>query len=81
MPTLTVVGHFSTALIVAWIVPRRVLMLAKATLFDNPIGGALLSWLGVLPLRRASDESGRAGEPEVAAFPGELGEHDECERE
>jgi 1-acyl-sn-glycerol-3-phosphate acyltransferase len=58
-PLLLVVNHPNAlvdALLVGWIMHRRVLITAKATIFRNPIGGALLRWLGVLPLRRASDE-------------------------
>jgi 1-acyl-sn-glycerol-3-phosphate acyltransferase len=58
-PLLVTVNHPNAlvdALIVGWVVPRRILITAKSTLFKNPIAGALLSWLGVLPLRRASDE-------------------------
>lgn len=52
------------ALLVGWVVPRRVLITAKATLFANPVAGALLRSLGVVPLRRASDEAKRAeGKP------------------
>jgi 1-acyl-sn-glycerol-3-phosphate acyltransferase len=64
-PLLLAVNHPNAlvdALIVGWVVPRRVLITAKSTLFKNPLAGALLSWLGVLPLRRASDERrGTAG--------------------
>lgn len=58
-PLLLVVNHPNAlvdALLIGWIMPRRVLITAKATIFKNPVGGALLRWLGVLPLRRASDE-------------------------
>ena len=63
-PLLLVVNHPNAlvdALLVGWIMPRRVLITAKATIFGNPIGAALLHWLGVLPLRRASDEPSGAG--------------------
>ena len=63
-PLLLVVNHPNAlvdALLVGVAVPWRVLMLAKATLFTNRIAAASLRWLGVLPVRRASDEraSGR----------------------
>lgn len=63
-PLLLVVNHPNAlvdALLVARAVPWRVLILAKATLFRNRVAGALLRLLGVLPVRRASDEraSGR----------------------
>ena len=57
------------ALLVGWLLPRRLLITAKATLFANPVAARLLRWLGVLPLRRASDESTRraaGGAPERA---------------
>lgn len=62
-PLLLVVNHPNAlvdALLVGWLVPRRVLITAKATLFANPIAGFLLRWLGVVPLRRASDEAKKA---------------------
>ena len=63
-PMLLVVNHPNAlvdALLVGWTVPWRVLITAKATLFRNRVAAALLRWLGVVPLRRASDErtSGR----------------------
>lgn len=61
-PLLLVVNHPNAlvdALLVGWAVPWRVLILAKATLFTNRAGGMLLRWLGVLPVRRASDERAR----------------------
>ncbi|HXT18094.1 MAG TPA: lysophospholipid acyltransferase family protein [Gemmatimonadaceae bacterium] len=57
---LLVVNHPNAlvdALLVGWVVPRRVLITAKSTLFANPIADRALRWLGVVPLRRASDES------------------------
>jgi glycerol-3-phosphate O-acyltransferase / dihydroxyacetone phosphate acyltransferase len=57
-PLLLVVNHPNAlvdALLVAWVMPRRVLMTAKSTIFVNPIVGALFRWLGVVPLQRASD--------------------------
>lgn len=61
-PLLLVVNHPNAlvdALLVGWAVPWRVTVLAKATLFGNRIAGAFLRWLGVLPVRRASDERAR----------------------
>src|SRR3954470_18901511 len=63
-PLLLVVNHPNAlvdALLVGWVVPRRVLITAKSTIFANPVAGFLLRWLGVLPLRRASDEAREAG--------------------
>ena len=61
-PLLLVVNHPNAlvdALLVGWAIPWRVMILAKATLFTNPVAGALLRRLGVLPVRRASDERAR----------------------
>jgi 1-acyl-sn-glycerol-3-phosphate acyltransferase len=58
-PLLLVVNHPNAlvdALLVAWAVPRRVLITAKSTLFRNRVAAAVLRWLGVVPLRRAKDE-------------------------
>jgi 1-acyl-sn-glycerol-3-phosphate acyltransferase len=44
------------SLIVAWVVRRRVTMTAKATLVKNPLIALMFRILGVVPLRRASDE-------------------------
>jgi len=58
-PVLLAASHHNAlvdCLIAGWIIPRRLTITAKATLMDN----AFLSWLlpavGVVPLRRASDE-------------------------
>lgn len=44
------------SLIVAWVVHRRVTMTAKATLVNNPLIALMFRILGVVPLRRVSDE-------------------------
>jgi 1-acyl-sn-glycerol-3-phosphate acyltransferase len=61
-PVLLAASHHNAlvdALIAAWISPRRLTLTAKATLMDN----AFLAWLfpavGIVPLRRASDERTR----------------------
>src|SRR5437763_2991892 len=57
-PLLLVVNHPNAlvdALLVGWIVPRRVLITAKSTLFTNPIAGWLLRHVGVVPLQRTAD--------------------------
>lgn len=57
-PVILVVNHPNAlvdAMLIAWIVPRRVRITAKSTLFTNPIGGRLLRWIGVVPLHRTSD--------------------------
>jgi len=59
-PLLIAVNHQNAlvdSLITGWVVPRRITMTAKATLTDNPLIAALFRILGVVPLRRASDES------------------------
>jgi glycerol-3-phosphate O-acyltransferase / dihydroxyacetone phosphate acyltransferase len=43
-------------LIAGWIIPRRLTITAKATLMDNAFLAWLLPAVGVVPLRRASDE-------------------------
>src|SRR5262245_1232187 len=63
-PLILVVNHPNAlvdALLVVWVVPRRVLLTAKSTIFVNPLASVLLRWLGVLPLFRTSDAA-RAGE-------------------
>jgi 1-acyl-sn-glycerol-3-phosphate acyltransferase len=57
-PLLLVVNHPNAlvdALLVGWIVPRRVLITAKATLFSNPAAAWMLRRVGVVPLQRAAD--------------------------
>lgn len=61
-PVLLAASHHNAlvdALIAGWISPRRLTLTAKATLMDN----AFLAWLfpavGIVPLRRASDEKTR----------------------
>jgi 1-acyl-sn-glycerol-3-phosphate acyltransferase len=64
-PILVVVNHPNAlvdVLIAARAVPRRLGFTAKATLFSRPIPAAFFRWVGVLPLRRASDET-NANEP------------------
>jgi 1-acyl-sn-glycerol-3-phosphate acyltransferase len=59
-PVFLAVNHPNAlvdALIVGTVVPRRVRFTAKATIFANPLAAALLRTVGVVPLRRASDES------------------------
>jgi 1-acyl-sn-glycerol-3-phosphate acyltransferase len=61
-PLFIAVNHRNAlvdSLLVGWVVPRRITMTAKATLLDNPFVAALFRILGVVPLRRTSDESRR----------------------
>jgi glycerol-3-phosphate O-acyltransferase/dihydroxyacetone phosphate acyltransferase len=58
-PLLIVANHPNALidpLLVGTTLSRRVLLTAKATLFDNPALSALLHAVGVVPLRRAKDE-------------------------
>jgi glycerol-3-phosphate O-acyltransferase / dihydroxyacetone phosphate acyltransferase len=74
-PLLVVANHPNAlidALFIGTALHRRVLLTAKATLFEQPAVGTLLRAVGVIPLRRASDErrAGRSMAPErnVHAF-------------
>src|SRR5947207_15852829 len=58
-PLLIAVNHQNAlvdSLIAGWIMPRPITMTAKATLVDNPLVAALFRMVGVVPLRRVSDE-------------------------
>lgn len=44
------------ALVAGWILPRRLSITAKATLVENPVLALLFRMLGIVPLRRVSDE-------------------------
>jgi 1-acyl-sn-glycerol-3-phosphate acyltransferase len=58
-PLLVAVNHQNAlvdSLLTGWVVRRRVTMTAKATLTSNPVIALLFRILGVVPLRRASDE-------------------------
>jgi 1-acyl-sn-glycerol-3-phosphate acyltransferase len=62
-PLLVVANHPNAlvdAMAVAVAVRRRVLLTAKATLFEQPALAALLRIVGVVPLRRAKDEQAAA---------------------
>jgi len=62
-PLLVAVNHQNAlvdSLIAAWIMPRPITMTAKATLVDNPLVAALFRMVGVVPLRRVSDEVRKA---------------------
>jgi 1-acyl-sn-glycerol-3-phosphate acyltransferase len=62
-PLLVVANHPNAlvdALLVATTLRRRVLLTAKATLFEHPLLAPLLRGVGVVPLRRAADERASA---------------------
>ena len=64
-PTLIVANHPNAlvdAMAVAMAARRRVLLTAKATLFEQPALAALLRIIGVVPLRRAKDEQAVAAD-------------------
>jgi glycerol-3-phosphate O-acyltransferase/dihydroxyacetone phosphate acyltransferase len=66
-PLILVVNHPNAlvdALLVGWSIPRRVVLTAKATLFQSRPLATLLGWIGVVPLVRSSD---------VRAAPGATG--------
>jgi 1-acyl-sn-glycerol-3-phosphate acyltransferase len=59
VPLLLAVNHQNAlvdSLIVGWVIRRRITMTAKATLTENPLIALLFKTLGVVPLRRTSDE-------------------------
>lgn len=58
-PLLVIANHPNAlvdAMLVSTALDRRVLLTAKATLFENPLLAPLLRDVGVVPLRRAADE-------------------------
>jgi len=60
VPLLIAVNHPNAlvdSLVIGWLMPRRVVMTAKATLLANPFIALLFKTVGVVPLRRASDEA------------------------
>jgi 1-acyl-sn-glycerol-3-phosphate acyltransferase len=64
-PLLVVANHPNAlvdALLVGTTLRRRVLLTAKATLFEHPLLAPLLRRIGVVPLRRAADERAAAKE-------------------
>lgn len=63
-PLILAANHPNTlmdVLLVAMMLDRRVGFIAKATLFDNPFAGALLRFLGAVPIHRTQDGSSPAG--------------------
>lgn len=62
LPLLVVANHPNAVIdpmLVATTLSRRVTFTGKATLFDNPLLRAFLGGVGMVPLRRASDERAR----------------------
>ena len=62
-PLLIAVNHQNAlvdSLIAGWVIPRKIVMTAKATLTENPLIAFLFRLLHVVPLRRVSDEVGKA---------------------
>jgi 1-acyl-sn-glycerol-3-phosphate acyltransferase len=58
-PLLIAVNHQNAlvdSLIIGWIVPRSVVMTAKATLSNNPVIALIFKLLRIVPLRRTRDE-------------------------
>src|SRR5689334_9053078 len=53
------------ALVVGCTLRRPVTLTAKATLLDNPLTRAILRAVGVVPLRRASDDIAKRGSPGI----------------
>ncbi len=66
-PVLLVANHWNAlvdALVVACALNRRVRLTAKATLLENPLTRVVVRAVGIIPLRRASDEQ-RAGDAPI----------------
>lgn len=60
-PLLVAMNHQNAlvdALLAMWVVPRDVRITAKATIASNAAGALLMRVLGIVPLRRSSDEGG-----------------------
>lgn len=58
-PLLVAMNHQNAlvdALLAMWVVPRDVRITAKATIAANPLGALLVRSLGIISLRRSSDE-------------------------
>lgn len=63
-PVIIAASHHNAlvdALIAGWIAPRHLTLTAKATLKDNAFLAWLFSAVGIVPLRRASDERNKSG--------------------
>lgn len=69
-PVLVAASHHNAlvdCLIAVWLVPRRLTITAKATLFEKRFTAWLFSLVGVVPLRRAGDEKKKAPSAELDA--------------
>ena len=69
-PVLLAASHHNAlvdCLIACWIVPRRLTITAKATLMDNAFLAWLLPAVGVVPLRRSSDEKTATQDGNISA--------------
>lgn len=69
-PVIIAASHHNAlvdALIAGWITPRRLTITAKATLMDNSFLAWLFPRVGVVPLRRTSDERARSGNEQIDA--------------
>ena len=67
-PLLLVVNHPNAlvdAMVVGSAIPRRIVLTAKATLFQNAALARLLDWIGVVPLVRSSDARRQGGDQAV----------------
>ena len=63
-PVLLAVNHPNALLdilVSGWLLKRPLTLTAKATFFEHPLVGPLFRAVGVVPLRRASDEAQKAG--------------------
>ncbi|MDQ6716861.1 MAG: lysophospholipid acyltransferase family protein [Gemmatimonadota bacterium] len=64
-PMLVAVNHPNAmvdSLIAGWVVPRRLRITATATLLGNPAIAVLFKLLGVVPLKRAADQTVASGD-------------------
>jgi len=69
-PVLIAASHHNAlvdALIAAWVSPRRLTLTAKATLMNNAFMAWLFGAVGVVPLRRVSDEIKRNPDGQINA--------------
>ena len=63
-PVLLVANHPNAlvdALVIGMVMPRRVTLTAKATIFEHPVARAIFRLVPIIPLRRAGDEQSIGG--------------------